>query len=189
MDDIVPIANNQFWFNHDIFKVQSYCMPLIEGKVTIEVARTTMWKVNIGEDNFENMNAKELFAFLAQANEEYKWETIEETNKAVLWDRFNAGATHGLFRTIDPDIQTLVTLHEGSSFDYGYKVADEEGYSVSGVKAEWRDGGWDIESNDGGRDCDGEIMNTTEHRVLFPSLMIEDTKHEVYDQYAEMAGY
>lgn len=85
-------------------------------------------------------------------------------------------------------LETVVELHAGSSFQYGYRQPDDEGYSFFGIEVRWDSGHWEVSETSGGRDCDGEHTNSVEYLIGPGGQMIEE-RRETYDEYGQAAGF
>jgi len=90
---------------------------------------------------------------------------------------------------------TLI-LHEGESAEFGYNCLNEEGYSYAHEEFFFDGKTVHRESEDGGRDCDGEVRRDYSFTWDVGS-MVDDSGYPMwellnehnYDQYAQMSNY
>jgi len=113
------------------------------------------------------------------------------------------------FRVRENDSDVTITLCPGQSLSWGYSRPNEEGYSYYSVT--WEHAGHGVRASiaSGGRDCDGRIDNYCELYCSADNLrahswqscimgddtiycgwpLWEEESSEVYDEYAQAAGY
>lgn len=182
----------EFRFNHYIF-ASGAPPPVMTGEIKINVIRTEMFSFVATKTNWEESETcteAELANILCLAEPAFNWEACEPTNEHQIRHRMSALLMHGDLNRDDPQVETVVTLFPGSSFQYGYGYSTDEGYASHGYDAEWNGvNGWDVEVNDEGRDCDGGINHHTTYSEDINGNPLSKRKTEVYDEFAQAAGY
>lgn len=182
--------NPTFKFGHDIF-ADAKNRPVFTGKIEIEIVREPLYsftKESLTWEEQEFVTQKELNEILALENGDFNWQEIEPTNESEIYSRYTQAACNGFVLRDGESVETTVTLQPGSSFEYSHSWPTEEGYGSQSIEASWIGDGWEIERNSGGRDCDGVLNNTHKYFHGLDGIQTRG-KTEVYDQYAQLAGY
>lgn len=169
-------------FSHDIF--QGNNPPTFTGQVTFNLVRTKMYCFPDGD----TLSETQLRSFLAKADPEKGLEEVEPDNDFEFRHRLSMAMLHDELKEDGEQVKVEVTLLPGASFSYGYSFPTEEGYHSYSIEAYWTVEGWEVEEVSGGRDCDGQLENTTKYREEVNGDQSK-AKTVVYDQFAQLAGY
>lgn len=154
-------------YDGDITKSPDF---FLRGKATIEVVTHKGYVIAADPETW--MKEEDFLQSMPGDDNYEKMQTIWNSDEILKKDR----------------IETIIELHPGSNFQYGYRSPCDEGYSFYGITVHWEDTFWSVEVSNGGRDCDGEHRSHHDYSVN-PDGTEFDEKTEVYDQHAEAAGY
>ena len=179
----------EFTFDRDVFQNGGVHFT---GEVSFNITRTHIYTFKNTEADWEegeSVEQPELFSLLAKANSKFGWEAVEITNEFELRNRMGNMIGHGDIYEDGERISTKIIVGQGAEFSYGYSHPTEEGYHSYSVEVYWNgENGWHVEEVSGGRDCDGVLETTREYTKLVTGEIIKG-RSEVYDQFAQAAGY